>query len=40
MHKWLNVTLNDGWAKAVAIAQPIVEPLEIAGKKLNTEFRV
>jgi hypothetical protein len=40
MHKWVNVTPNDGWAKAIAIAQPIVEPLEIGGKKLDTEFVV
>jgi hypothetical protein len=38
MHKWKNVTANNGWAKAVAIAQPIVEPFEIASKKLETEF--
>ena len=40
MLKWKNVTQEDGWAKAVAIAQPIVEPLEIAGKTLGTEWVV
>ena len=40
MHKWKNITPKDGWAKAVAIAQPIVEPLEIAGKNLGTEWVV
>jgi hypothetical protein len=40
MHKWKNITPSDGWAKAVAIAQPIVEPFEIAGKKLDTEWVV
>ncbi len=38
MHKWYNRTPNDGRARMVGIAHPIKEPLEIAGKKLETEF--
>ena len=38
MHKWVNVTPNDGWAKAVGFTQPVAEPLKIGGKKLETEF--
>lgn len=38
MHKWVNVTPNDGWGKMLAIGQPIVEPLEIGGNKLKMEF--
>ena len=40
MHKWVNVTPNDGWAKMVAFAQAIVEPVDVGGKRLETEFRV
>ncbi|KAK4555220.1 hypothetical protein LTR86_007516 [Recurvomyces mirabilis] len=40
MHEWKNVTPNDGIAKAVAIAMDIEKPLEIAGKSLETEFRM
>lgn len=38
MHKWVNVTPNDGWAKMVAFAQPVVEGVEVGGKKLEAGF--
>lgn len=37
MHRWANCSPNDGWARMVAFAQDIV-PLEIGGKKLETEY--
>lgn len=39
MHQWKNVTPNGGWARMAGFATPIVEPLEIGGKRLETEFR-
>ena len=38
MHKWTNATPKDGWAKMLAIAQPVVEPVEVGGKNLETEW--
>lgn len=38
MHKWVNVSENDGWVRMLGFAQAIVEPLIIAGKELKTEF--
>ncbi|KAK0906168.1 hypothetical protein LTR91_008656 [Friedmanniomyces endolithicus] len=40
MHMWKNVTPGNGWAKAVASASAIQQPLEIAGKTLETELRM
>ncbi|KAK3052470.1 hypothetical protein LTR09_006324 [Extremus antarcticus] len=38
MHKWVNVSENDGWAKMLGFTQPVVDPVEVGGKKLGTEF--
>ena len=38
MHKWHNITPNDGWARTVAFGQPIVEPLEVGGRELGFEW--
>ena len=38
MHKWVNITPNDGWAKMIGVTQSIAGPLEVGGKKLETEF--
>ena len=38
MHQWKNVTPNGGVAKMACFAQSIVAPLEVSGKKLDTEW--
>ncbi|KAK3697138.1 hypothetical protein LTR37_017634 [Vermiconidia calcicola] len=40
MHRWVNVTPSDGWARMLAFAQPVVEPVEVGAKKLVTDFRL
>ncbi|KAK3067689.1 hypothetical protein LTR53_015294 [Teratosphaeriaceae sp. CCFEE 6253] len=40
MHRWKNITPNNGWAKAAAFAAAIQQPFEIAGATLETEFRM
>ncbi|KAK3619663.1 hypothetical protein LTR56_023886 [Elasticomyces elasticus] len=40
MHQWRNVTPDDGWAKAAGFSTAIQLPLVIAGKTLETEFRM
>ncbi|KAK5114237.1 hypothetical protein LTR85_010302 [Meristemomyces frigidus] len=40
MHMWKNITPNDGWAKMAGFATPIAQPFEIAGKKLESEWRM
>lgn len=38
MHQWKNVTPNGGILRMAAIAQAIVTPIEVGGKKLDTEW--
>ncbi|KAK3700321.1 hypothetical protein LTR37_016025 [Vermiconidia calcicola] len=38
MHRWVNITPNDGWARILGTAQSVVEPVEVGGKKLVTDF--
>ena len=38
MHKWINKTENDGWARMLGFTQSIPGPVEVAGKKLGTDF--
>jgi quercetin dioxygenase-like cupin family protein len=38
MHKWKNVTENEGWVRMLGFSQPVVEPVEAGGKQLRTEF--
>ncbi|KAK4609067.1 Cupin-domain-containing oxidoreductase srdD [Fulvia fulva] len=40
MHMWKNVTPEGGKVRMVAVAQPIAGPIEVGGKKLETEWRV
>jgi len=37
LHKWSNVTPNDGWVKLLVFAQH-VDPVEVEGKKLEAEW--
>jgi quercetin dioxygenase-like cupin family protein len=38
MHKWINVTPGNGWAKWVAFIQSIEEPLKVGSKTLGSEW--
>lgn len=40
LHKWRNVTPDNGWAKMMAVAHSIASPVEIGGKTLTTEYRM
>lgn len=40
MHSWKNVSPNGGKVRMMAMAQPIVAPLEVGGKKLETEWMI
>ncbi|KAK4539857.1 hypothetical protein LTR36_010318 [Oleoguttula mirabilis] len=40
MHMWKNVTPDDGWARMAGFATPIAQPFEVAGKRLETEWRM
>ena len=40
MHKWKNITPNEGVMRLLAFAQAISAPLDIGGKKLETEWIV
>ncbi|KAI5357574.1 Putative rmlC-like cupin domain superfamily, rmlC-like jelly roll protein [Septoria linicola] len=39
MHKWKNVTPNNGKMRMMALVQPIVTPLRVGGKSLDTEWQ-
>lgn len=38
MHKWVNITPNDGWARMVAFLQVVTEPLDVGNKVLRSEW--
>lgn len=38
MHKWVNVTPDNGHAQFVAFLQPVQEPMEVGNKKLVAEW--
>ncbi|KAK5127841.1 hypothetical protein LTR85_004958 [Meristemomyces frigidus] len=38
MHRWVNVTPDEGWARMVAFVQVVAEPIKVGGEELWSEW--